>query len=251
MVDHSQFFAMRDAPVTETPFPEPCGRPVPHADARTSGHVVVVERRPFVRECLVRSLSAETNWTVAAFGTLAGWQDAPKRVRASLIVLSIGADPLRGAGDTVLLKEIAADTPVAVMADSEAPSAIMAALDLAVRGYIPTSLPLNVAVEALRLVRAGGIYVPAGCLIASHGAKASAGVEKPREASQFTLRQRDVIECLRTGKANKIIAHELNMRESTVKVHVRNIMRKLKARNRTEVAYLANARLANGAMAPL
>ena len=56
----------------------------------------------------------------------------------------------------------------------------------------------------------------------------------------FTSRQIAVIEALRRGKANKIIAHELKMRESTVKVHVRNIMKKLNAKNRTEVAYLAN-----------
>jgi DNA-binding NarL/FixJ family response regulator len=56
----------------------------------------------------------------------------------------------------------------------------------------------------------------------------------------FTRRQVAVIDALRKGKANKIIAYELNMCESTVKVHVRNIMKKLNARNRTEVAYLAN-----------
>jgi DNA-binding NarL/FixJ family response regulator len=53
------------------------------------------------------------------------------------------------------------------------------------------------------------------------------------------------VEALRKGKANKIIAYELQMRESTVKVHVRNIMKKLHATNRTEVAYIAN-RLFNG-----
>ena len=51
-------------------------------------------------------------------------------------------------------------------------------------------------------------------------------------------RQEAVVEALRQGKANKIIAYELNMQESTVKVHVRNIMKKLNAKNRTEVAYL-------------
>jgi DNA-binding NarL/FixJ family response regulator len=61
----------------------------------------------------------------------------------------------------------------------------------------------------------------------------------------FTARQAAVIEALRRGKANKIIAYELNLRESTVKVHVRNIMKKLHATNRTEVAYLAS-RLLNG-----
>ena len=58
----------------------------------------------------------------------------------------------------------------------------------------------------------------------------------------FTHRQAAVIDALCSGKANKIIAHELSMQESTVKVHVRNIMRKLKAKNRTEVAVMVNAR---------
>ena len=56
----------------------------------------------------------------------------------------------------------------------------------------------------------------------------------------FTLRQAEVVQALRKGKANKIIAYELNLRESTVKVHIRNIMKKLKATNRTEVAYKLN-----------
>ena len=54
----------------------------------------------------------------------------------------------------------------------------------------------------------------------------------------FTTRQAAVIDALRQGKPNKIIAYELKMRESTVKVHVRNIMKKLNATNRTQVAYL-------------
>ena len=55
--------------------------------------------------------------------------------------------------------------------------------------------------------------------------------------SIFTARQNDVAEALRHGKANKVIAYELNMCESTVKVHIRNIMRKLNATNRTEAVY--------------
>ena len=58
--------------------------------------------------------------------------------------------------------------------------------------------------------------------------------------SMFTARQIEVVNALRRGKANKIIAYELNLRESTVKVHIRNIMKKMKATNRTEVAYKLN-----------
>ncbi|MNE26255.1 CsgBAC operon transcriptional regulatory protein [compost metagenome] len=53
----------------------------------------------------------------------------------------------------------------------------------------------------------------------------------------FTQREVDVINALTQGKANKIIAYELNLRESTVKVHIRNIMKKVDAKNRTEVIF--------------
>jgi hypothetical protein len=46
------------------------------------------------------------------------------------------------------------------------------------------------------------------------------------------------LDCLRRAMANKLIAYELTMCESTVKVHIRNIMKKLKATNRTKVVYL-------------
>lgn len=50
----------------------------------------------------------------------------------------------------------------------------------------------------------------------------------------LTRRERDVFSLLLLGKPNKIIAHVLQMSEATARVHIRNIMRKLKARNRTE-----------------
>jgi DNA-binding NarL/FixJ family response regulator len=57
---------------------------------------------------------------------------------------------------------------------------------------------------------------------------------------EFSPRQSQVLEGLRQGKQNKIIAYELGMCESTVKVHLRHIMRKLNARNRTQVVLLTN-----------
>jgi DNA-binding NarL/FixJ family response regulator len=52
----------------------------------------------------------------------------------------------------------------------------------------------------------------------------------------FTPREREVIEALRCGRSNKVIASDLNLSENTVKVHVRHIMRKLRATNRTQAA---------------
>ena len=52
----------------------------------------------------------------------------------------------------------------------------------------------------------------------------------------LTSREYDVLKCLREGRQNKIIAYELGISQSTVKVHLRNIMKKLRVSNRTQAA---------------
>ena len=96
---------------------------------------------------------------------------------------------------------------------------------------------IRVCAEVIDLTLAGGIFVPASSVLAVRQIlEAKTEIERPL-AGLFTLRQAEVVDALRRGKANKIIAYELNLRESTVKVHIRNIMKKLKATNRTEVAF--------------
>jgi DNA-binding NarL/FixJ family response regulator len=105
-----------------------------------------------------------------------------------------------------------------------------------VRGYIPTSLSFNVVVEVVRLVQAGGTYVPVNFALqekrSGEGSKAN---------DLLTERQLMVVGALCQGMANKQIAYKLSMSEHTVKVHLRHIMRKLNARNRTEVAILSKS----------
>ena len=60
------------------------------------------------------------------------------------------------------------------------------------------------------------------------------------ELDGFTPRQMQVLTCLRQGMSNKIIAYQLEMCESTVKVHIRHIMKKLRATNRTQVVFITN-----------
>jgi DNA-binding NarL/FixJ family response regulator len=94
-----------------------------------------------------------------------------------------------------------------------------------------------VAAEAISLARAGGIFVPANAVLALRETIRASASSPKSLTGVFTSKEAAVVEALRKGKANKIIAYELNLCESTVKVHIRNIMKKLKATNRTEVAY--------------
>ena len=127
--------------------------------------------------------------------------------------------------------------PVVVVANSDEPVEILAALEIGVRGYVPTSVKARVVAEAIELARAGGTFVPVSGFLALRDVICGRAANERQMPSIFTTRQGEVAEALRKGKANKIIAYELNMCESTVKVHVRNIMKKVQATNRTQVAY--------------
>jgi DNA-binding NarL/FixJ family response regulator len=197
---------------------------------------------------MARVLSAECGAEVECFSTLDELLASGCNEGRSLIVLcQIGRSKADAISEVERLSQISHEInncPAVIFSDNEEPDIIVQVLGKNVRGYVPTSLPINIATHAMQLVRAGGVFVPASSLVAAYSAPAAAP-PVAKAAGMFTARQAAVIEALRRGKANKIIAYELKMRESTVKVHVRNIMKKLHATNRTEVAYMAN-RLLNG-----
>lgn len=163
-----------------------------------------------------------------------------------LVVINLGtacasAEPT--CQDIDRLMKTCPDIPVVLMSDCQNSEHILSALRNGIRGYIPTALDSSLMIQALRLVRAGGTFIPPSALaeLAAAGSDASKAGDRPRDVIpfEFTPRQSQVFRLLRKGKSNKVIAYELGMQESTVKVHVRQIMRKLKATNRTHAAFLA------------
>jgi DNA-binding NarL/FixJ family response regulator len=137
------------------------------------------------------------------------------------------------------IKKVLPIAPVIILCDVDCLDSVIAAFESGARGYIPTATTtLELTIEIMRLVSAGGPFVPPSGLLLG-------GVTRQGETAgavathQFTPRQAEVLERLKAGKTNKIIAQELGMSESTVKVHLRSIMKKLKATNRTEAACLA------------
>lgn len=203
--------------------------------------VAVIERRDLIRECLMSALLA-AGYEAIAFPALDDWLAVADASPVSAVLLSCpersGPGQIRQAMRR--LSGVRRPAPVIILADGEEPGRIAATLNWGVRGYIPTNLSLEVAVEAIRLVSAGGIFVPVSCLAGFNPDTRAAPPGADRYGRLFTARQAAVIEGIRKGKANKTIAYELNLRESTIKVHIRNIMKKIKAKNRTEVAYITN-----------
>jgi DNA-binding NarL/FixJ family response regulator len=112
-----------------------------------------------------------------------------------------------------------------------------------VRGYITTSIEAKVAFAALRLIRAGGSFIPANSLskaVAKLNSASDCARQESIPGKDLTPRELLVVDLLREGTPNKVIATKLQMQESTVKVHVRSIMKKLGVANRTHAASVAN-----------
>jgi DNA-binding NarL/FixJ family response regulator len=212
--------------------------------------IVLVERRNLVRNCLAGALHALCpNYAISGFATTEEWlASADRHPRPDLVLLG-GSDTASAElqGQVEAIRQGAGAAPLVLVSDREDATFILEAINIGARGVIPTSLPLEVALNAVRVILAGGSFVPAAALISSRDEFARPAPGAGAGANgMFTRKQTAVIEALRVGKPNKIIAYELSMCESTVKVHIRTIMKKLKASNRTQVAYLYQASLSNG-----
>ena len=208
---------------------------------RTAACIVFVEPRGLVRECLIRCLQTATGYAIIGYSSIGAWLHHKPTLEACLILLSSPADISGGIGEQFQeLADAGVDLPVVVLSDNQEPGHVFDVMEKGAKGLISSDVTLDVAVQALRLVIAGGVYIPASCVIAAWRHSDPNTRKVGQKSGMFTARQAAVVEALRKGKANKVIAYELDMRESTVKVHVRNIMKKLNARNRTEVAYLTN-----------
>lgn len=206
--------------------------------------LVIIDNRALDRECLAHGLTNHSiEMSIATFSSFEQWQHQRRGRTAGAVLFNIGGQKVSDPAVGNYLNRIVTDcapAPVILLADKEEISQVLKALDHGVKGYIPTSVNVNVCVEALRLAMAGGTFVPASSVLALRHATDPNSHRLQPLGGMFTQRQAEVVNALRRGKANKIIAYELKLRESTVKVHIRNIMKKLKASNRTEVACIIN-----------
>lgn len=146
--------------------------------------------------------------------------------------------------------------PVIVLSGYEDPAIMRSALERGVLGFIPKAYSPEVMLSAVRLVLAGGVYVPpmmltalppgivAGVAPTQNGdGRAAGGSAATLEhlRSVLTERQVEVLQLLSQGKPNKLIGRSLGISEGTVKIHLAAIFRALNVRNRTEAVVAAQA----------
>jgi DNA-binding NarL/FixJ family response regulator len=196
--------------------------------------ITVIDESAFLRECIRRSLQSAFNFRVLTYSDINDFRQNKTTHVSAMIIFSYGLhiNKVDFEDNVNQLLEIEPNTSVIVLGARS--DLVDAAIRSGVKGYIPVTMEFQVVIEAVRVVLAGGTYMPMDCL------PVPASVEqlnKPPVA--LTSRELSVIRAIKLGKSNKIIAYNLGMTENTVKVHVRHIMSKLKAKNRTEIAIMS------------
>jgi DNA-binding NarL/FixJ family response regulator len=215
-------------------------RPGPQNSIVLDKKLLIIESRLFLRECMQRSIQLALSMPVLTVSSISELDLGRNSGLISLAIIFLSDSNSQDSGNALgLLSELAPAVPTVVLSSTHSFETMRAVMSCGAKAYIPMSVGFAIAIEAVRFVLAGGTFVPAECLLS---AIPTTTPSSPRLAASgaVTSRELAVVRAIQQGKSNKIIAYDLNMCESTVKVHVRHIMKKLRAKNRTDVAIKAS-----------
>ncbi len=224
--------------------------------------LVIIEPLVLSRTCILNILRRElAEFEILDMSTVQSL-DCASAYDVRLVVLSIADKPIDHPSvedDLAAIAECCPSASIAILSNHDDEPTALAAIQRGVRGFLPTSLSIEIAVAGLRLVLVGGVYRPlptaASCRMpaleapygrgpasaypTNSGTRAAAN----RYWADFTPREQQVLAELELGLPNKLIAARLNLSQNTVKMHIQHIMRKCDAHNRTEAVLRWRGRL--------
>lgn len=135
------------------------------------------------------------------------------------------------------LRALAPDTPLLVVTGNEDDDILIALLDAGVAGFAPKTSKSAVIDAAIRLVLAGGRYLPPRLL--EIAAQRNGGTTSIPATARLTDRQVDVLKLIALGQSNKEIARELDLSPATIKAHIAAAIAALGSSNRAEAVFKA------------
>ncbi len=200
--------------------------------------VFLIAASPLTRAALQNRLKTQAIkivGTAAAIDTLGvEFSDSQADV---LLVDSAGESPAATI-ESLVDSDLAAEIPIVVLTESAAPAAPSQALQAGIRAMLPSDISADQLAAALQAAAAGLVVlhpteIPAAFAPAAPTSQSLAELPEP-----LTRREREVLQMLAAGLANKEIAARLNISDHTAKFHVAAILGKLGAATRTEAVAL-------------
>ncbi|MGZ8210834.1 MAG: response regulator [Burkholderiales bacterium] len=164
-----------------------------------------------------------------------------KQLRPDVVLMDVDMPGITGREALKMMTEELPDVPVLMLTVSEDAEDLLDTLQSGARGYLLKNIDTEYFVDAVRRAARGEAVVSpqmTGKLVA--GLKG--GARAPQQAAErerLSAREREILVLLARGASNKGIARELALADSTVKIHVQNILRKLNLSSRVQAAVYA------------
>lgn len=202
--------------------------------------VLIIDDHPLFRKGLSQLLALSGSFEVIA--EAASGQEGIELAKShdpDLILLDLNMKGMNGLETLRTMRDLEIDARIILITVSDAPEDLIAAIRAGSDGYI---LKDNDPDDILRLIDSAmhgkNAISPELTSLLATALREETVVEQRSQAS-LTERETAILKCLAAGMSNKLIARELDIMESTVKVHIRNLLKKLKFRSRVEAAVWA------------
>jgi DNA-binding NarL/FixJ family response regulator len=196
--------------------------------------VLVVDDHPLMREGITSVIQAVTDIAVvaeAANGHEAIEQFAAHRPDVTLMDLQM--PQMDGLAAIAAIRQQWPNARIVMLTTFRGDAQALRALKLGAAGYLLKSLVRTELLEAIRAVHAGRRYLPR---------EVAAALAQHVTDNAMSERELEVLHRVAAGSSNKRVAHELGLSEETVKSHMKNIMVKLGAKDRTHAVTIALGR---------
>ena len=164
-----------------------------------------------------------------------------KQLKPDVVLLDLHMPGMSGVETLLLMQQDCPGMTVLMLTVSEESEDLAQAMRAGAQGYLIKNIETDYLLRAIRRAHAGEIVV-AEALTGKLVAHMQSGQPSERPASdidKLTPREKDILACLALGESNKFIARKLDLAESTVKIHVQNVLKKLKLTSRVQAAVIA------------
>lgn len=202
--------------------------------------VIIIDDHPLFRKGVSQLLAL--NDELHLIGEASSGEEGLELARAlepDLILLDLNMKGMNGIETLRALRDADLAARILILTVSDAADDLVAAIRAGADGYLLKDMEPEELLDRIVEAQRGRIVISEslnGLLARSLRDEAQA---TERSLAPLTEREKDILGCLANGLSNKLIARDLNIAEGTVKVHIKNLLKKLKFRSRLEAAVWA------------